>query len=86
MIPCEPIEIVGRLGKAPRERDRTCGLKTTCPDILVLSNGDFAVIGKDITDQSQGLLPADAGCGEDERVILLPRSVLVAARRDIPLA
>lgn len=80
------IEFVGRLGKPPRERNRACGLKSTCPDILVLSTGDFAVIGKDITDQSQGLLPADAGCGKDERIILLPRSVLIAARGDIPLA
>jgi hypothetical protein len=49
-----------------------------------LANGDFAVIGEDITDAAQATLPAVAGCGPSERIIRLPRRVLVNAKRDIP--
>ena len=47
------------------------------------ASGDFAVIGPDITDVA-GELPATAGCGPDERIVRLPRRILVDARRDIP--
>ncbi|WP_331283977.1 hypothetical protein [Streptomyces sp. H39-S7] len=49
-----------------------------------LSTGDFAVIGEAMTDQLRHLLPDDAGVGPDERVVVIPRDVLVRARRDIP--
>ncbi len=34
-----------------------------CPDIWELDNGDFAVIGIDITDVAIAKLPPTAGCG-----------------------
>ena len=80
------LKIVGRLGKSPRERGQLCALKSTCPDILALESGDFAVIGEDITEESRPALPPDAGCGARERIVLIPRAVLVAARIDIPTA
>jgi hypothetical protein len=49
-----------------------------------LESGDFAVIGIDITAQSQGRLPPTVGCGPDERVVWIPRSTLVRAKNDIP--
>jgi hypothetical protein len=55
-----------------------------CPDIWELDNGDFAVIGADITDAALPKLPPRAGCGLDERIVRLPRNLLVNARRDIP--
>jgi hypothetical protein len=55
-----------------------------CPDVLELTNGDFAVIGADITAEASGKLPAGSGCGPNERVVRIPRSVLVAARAEIP--
>jgi hypothetical protein len=48
-----------------------------------LADGDFAVIGADITDAA-GMLPPTAGCGPDERIIRIPRKTLVLAKRDIP--
>lgn len=63
-----------------------CSGGSGCPDILELDTGDFAVIGTDITAQADGKLPAGSGCGPDERIVRLPRRVLVAARADIPAA
>jgi len=57
-----------------------------CPDILALDTGDFAVIGIDITAESQGRLPPTVGCGPDERVVWIPRRTLVLAKADIPAA
>jgi hypothetical protein len=54
------------------------------PDIWELDNGDFAFIGIDITDAAGPKLPPTAGCGPDERIIRLPRNLLVNAKRDIP--
>lgn len=54
-----------------------------CPDIFELADGDFAIIGADITDAA-GMLPPTAGCGPDERIIRIPRKTLVLAKRDIP--
>ena len=49
-----------------------------------LADGDFAVIGADITELAASQLPSDAGCGPGERIIRLPRKLLVNAKRDIP--
>lgn len=55
-----------------------------CPDIWELADGDFAVIGPDITAEAGGRLPPSASCGPDERIIKLPRRSLVLAKPDIP--
>ena len=55
-----------------------------CPDIFELESGDFAIIGIDITESSIPRLPATAGCGPDERIVLVPRKTLVLAKSDIP--
>jgi hypothetical protein len=55
-----------------------------CPDILELKNGDFAVIGSDITAEAAGELPPGSGCGVGERIVRIPRQTLVLARSDIP--
>jgi hypothetical protein len=73
-----------RLGPAPDERRTACVGCNACPDLFELEDGDFAAIGADITAEAAGHLPADAGCGPDERIIRIPRRLLVAAREDIP--
>jgi hypothetical protein len=72
-----------RLGKSAEELGKT-ELKQGCPDIWELSNGDFAVIGRDLTSAYSGRLPADASVVADERLVVIPRSTLVAAKKDIP--
>ena len=61
-----------------------CQQTVGCPDIWELADGDFAVIGADITDAAASKLPPTAGCGPGERIIRLPRNLLVNAKRDIP--
>ena len=73
-----------RIGQDPHANGAlTVGCRG-CPDIWELANGDFAVIGIDITDAAAPKLPPTAGCGPDERIVRLPRNLLVNAKRDIP--
>jgi hypothetical protein len=76
------VEIVRRLGLSPRERGSLSN--ATCPDIFELSNGDFAIIGTDRTDELKRGLPADAGVADYERIVVVSRATIVAARADIP--
>ena len=69
-----------RLGTAPRDRE-ACGQSGDCPDVFELESGDFAIIGQDVSGKL--VLPADAGRSEDERIVLVPREVLLAALRDL---
>ena len=73
-----------RLGPDPHAN----GLRTPgcygCPDILELENGDFAIIGADITPIAASKLPPGVNCGPDERIVRIPRRILVSAKSDIP--
>lgn len=73
-----------RLGPDPHANGAQTTSGSGCPDILELEGGDFAVIGVDITDISQGRLPATVSCGPDERIVKIPRKTLVSAKPDIP--
>ncbi|WAZ24585.1 hypothetical protein OHT76_31670 [Streptomyces sp. NBC_00287] len=76
------MKIVRRLGATPRERGSASG--QTCPDIFELEDGDFAVIGTDVTEELDGKLPPDAGRAEYERIVVITRETLLRAKRDIP--
>lgn len=58
----------------------------TCPQILELKNGDFAVVGADMTAEAIPAMPPGPGVSPNERVVRIPRHVLVDARCDIPAA
>ena len=73
-----------RLGPDPHANGAQTAALSGCPDIWQLSDGDFAVIGIDMTDEVKGKLPLTAGCGPDERIVRVPRGTLIAAKRDIP--
>jgi hypothetical protein len=79
-----PIQFHRRVGRTPLENGVQCGGCYECPDLWELADGDFAVIGEDITHDARAMLPGTAGCGPSERIIRLPRNVLVNAKRDIP--
>ena len=73
-----------RIGPDPHANGAQTVALCKCPDIWELESGDFAVIGIDVTDKVRGKLPPTAGCGPDERVVWIPRKLLVGARPDIP--
>jgi hypothetical protein len=79
-----PIEFRRRIGPDLPANDEQCSGCDNCPDIWELANGDFAVIGIDITVSARAKLPLTAGCGPDERIVRLPRKLLINAKRDIP--
>ena len=71
-----------RLGSPAAEL--RCSGGHSCPDLLELEGGDFAVIGTDITDEARPRLLPGSGCGPGERVVRVPRALLVRARADLP--
>jgi len=75
-------DIQRRLGATPQQRGSLSG--NTCPDIFELTDGSFAVIGSDCTATLEGKLPADAGCGDHERIVVITRETLIRAKIDIP--
>jgi hypothetical protein len=72
-----------RIGKSAKELDKTLDTGG-CPDIWELENGDIAVIGREGTTAYRGRLPAGVTIRHDERLVVIPREMLVAARPDIP--
>ena len=72
-----------RIGPDPHANGANSAGGDGCPDIWQLDDGDFAIIGIDITGAAKAKLPPTAGCGSDERIVRLPRNVLVNAKRDI---
>lgn len=72
-----------RLGKSAKELGHSDG-RDDCPDIWQLDNGDVAVIGRDITDAYRHRLPDGVLLSSDERLVVVPGSMLSAAKADIP--
>lgn len=72
-----------RLGKSAAELGGSDG-KEECPDIWRLSNGDVAVIGRDLTGAYRGRLPDDVHLAGDERLVVIPGNLLSSAKEDIP--
>jgi hypothetical protein len=54
-----------------------------CPDIWELEDGSIAVIGVRKTSVLRSQLPVGAGCGPDEEIVVLPRSLIINAKGDI---
>jgi len=78
-----PPMFLRRLGPDPHANGAQSVGCRGCPDIFELVDGDFALIGADITDFA-AMLPPTAGCGPDEKIIRIPRKTLVLAKGDIP--
>ena len=76
--------ILRRLGPDPHANGQKTSACHGCPDLFELDDGDFAVIGIDVTHEVVPHLPPSAGCGPDERIVRVSRRILVAAKPDIP--
>jgi len=73
-----------RLGPDPHLGGAQTPALHGCPDIFELENGDFAIVGRDVTSDVIGELPSGATCGPDERIIVIPRKTLLGAKPHIP--
>ena len=74
---------VRRIGSTENHATQNCHGCYGCPDIWELEGGDFAVIGTDITEHA-GKLPPSAGCAPTERMVRIPRALLIHAKAHIP--
>lgn len=77
------MRVIRRIGKTPVERGDTTGVSGS-PDLLELDDGSFAVIGPDITDELGRQPLEDSRCADHERIVKVPRHMLIAAKKEIP--
>ena len=77
---------IRRLGVTATSSPLPCAGGRSCPDVILLEDGDFAVIGADITQHADQLNAVGAGCGPGEKMVRIPRALLVRVRADIPEA
>jgi hypothetical protein len=54
-----------------------------CPQVLEMTDRDFAVAGQNITEEARTALPPGPGIGPDERMVKVPRKVMLAALAEI---
>ena len=78
------MKFIRRVGLNPHVDGQSTGGITGCPDIWELEDGKFAVIGVDKTQELYNHLPEDAGCGPDEKIVVLDRHILLNAKAFIP--
>ena len=79
----EQIKIRRRVSAHPADMGFTKMLKGICPDIFETETGDFLIIGRDVTSIVEPEIPADAVISKGERVVLIPRDLLVSAADNI---
>jgi len=72
-----------RWGKSSHELGQTSG-DGSCPDIWELDNGDIAIIGSDLTAAYEARLPDGVSVDPGERLVIIPRQTILAAKADIP--
>jgi len=75
------MKAIRRMNAAP-----FCVCLKDCPDFFELDNGDFALIGEDITAEAANVLPPEAGVGVTERLIRVPRRLILESKQHIPNA
>lgn len=76
-------QLARRLGKSAKELGITQD-ENDCPDIWELDNGDIAVIGRDRTAAYAHRLPPGVRLATDERLVIIPGSMMRSAKHDIP--
>ena len=80
----DQLAVLRRLGPDPHANGARTVALNNCPDVFELKSGDFAIIGINITDAAAPKLPPSASCGPDERIVRIPRNLLVNVKSDIP--
>lgn len=73
---------IRRLG----QNAQRCSSGHYCPQILEMTDGDFAAVGLDITGEATKAMPPGPGVGPKEGVVKIPRHVMLAAKAEMPAA
>lgn len=72
---------IRRLGQNGRQ---LCSYGHHCPQILEMTDGDFAAVGPDITQEAVPAMLPGPGIGPNERAIRISRQVMLAAKNELP--
>ncbi|MCK4730962.1 MAG: hypothetical protein KAT65_00760 [Methanophagales archaeon] len=77
----EQIKIKRRISAHPADLGITSTTQPSavCPDIFETESGDFVIIGSDVTSDVGKEIPEDAVISKGERVVLIPRVLLLSA-------
>jgi hypothetical protein len=62
----------------------SCTTEANCPAAYVLPSGDFALIGKEAAAELHDQLPAGPRVGAGERLVIVPRTILIDAVGNLP--
>lgn len=71
---------IRRLGEPALKK---CEFGRDCPQVLVMTDGSFAVVGVDIKSEASGHLPPGPGVGPNEGMVKVPREVMVGIIPDL---
>lgn len=75
----DKIKIKRRVSGHPVDMGITKMMKGICPEIFETETGDYLIIGTDVTSIVEPEIPADAVISKGERVVLIPRDLLLSA-------
>ena len=65
--------------KVVKRFDRKMCENLACPAVMQDENGDYLIIGTDVTGEVENLEEFEAGCAKHERVVSIPASVFEQA-------
>lgn len=72
-----------RLGMTAHELGVTSG-DVSCPEVWELDNGDIAVIGTELTSAYASRLPYGVRIDPGEKLVIIPRGMMISVKADIP--
>lgn len=62
---------------------KQCEFGRDCPQVLVMTDGSFAVVGADIKSVAAAHLPPGPGIGPTEGMVKVPREVMLKIIPDL---
>lgn len=71
------MKIINRIDK------RAACKALACPAILQDENGDFIIIGKDVTGEVENLAEFGAGCAPHEKIVQIPNELFDNIQKQI---
>lgn len=63
--------------------EQLCNNTAACPAVFENADGDFLIIGTESTNEVIPHLPIGSGCADYERVIKVPRAVILDAAKNL---
>jgi len=72
-----------KLKKLGLDKPNPCCGRSTCPAVFISENGDFVIVGTDVTTELKKNLPIDSGCASYEKIVKIPRNIMLKAIEEV---